>query len=269
LVGALEFREVVASLQHQAAGKSLDIFESPVTPYAGGHYHHRTLSTRSSRPHSFSSNRHRDEESSGDLTGSLQLERRPSPSTVVSPSIHEESRDEERQELEGEEYFSGSHGPAEADMPSIYRTPASPSDSGTEVELFTPPTKRQRVWKTIKQILRVLLPTLHHFRQQSALGKIASLVAAPAVMLLTVTLPVVVTRYEHSHRSVEKSADDGDSPLIEFEEEGVERVLIAEEEVEETLHELTFSKWLMAVQCVLGPLFCAEVLFRELFTSTA
>lgn len=79
-------------------------------------------------------------------------------------------------------------------------------------------------------------------------------------MLLTLTLPVVVTRYENSHRSVEKPFSDGDAQLVDFEEEGIERALIAEEEVEKDLHELIFSKWLMAVQCVLGPLFCAGVL---------
>jgi sodium/potassium/calcium exchanger 6 len=150
-------------------------------------------------------------------------------------------------------------------MPSIYRTPASASSVGSEEELFVPPTKPQRVWTSIKQILHTLFPTLHHFREQSVLGKIASLVAAPAIMLLTLTLPVVVTQYDNSNRSAEKPFMNGDGPLTEFEEEGVERVLIAEEEVQENMHELAFSKWLMAVQCIFGPLFCAGILFSGYF----
>lgn len=265
LVGALEFRDVVSSLQNQASGTSLNMFESPVTPYAGGHYHHRTLSTRSqSRPHSLHSSWHRDGENRIDMDGSLHLDhRRSAPSIIVSPGMPEDERSEPT-----DEYFTGPHGRnlegnEVTNIPTIYRTPASPSSSESEQQLFAPSTKRQRVWRAIKQVLHTLFPTLHHFRDQSVLGKIASLVAAPAVMLLTLTLPVVVMRYENSHSSVEKPYAGGEGQLVGFEEEGVERVLIAEEEVEEGLHDLVFSKWLMAVQCVLGPLFCAGVLFSE------
>ncbi|KAJ3573637.1 hypothetical protein NP233_g2304 [Leucocoprinus birnbaumii] len=268
LVGALEFRDVVASLKHQAARKSLDIFESPVTPYAGGHYHRdRTQSARTARsePHSLHTSWYRDEESNGNLAANLRLGRRTSrPSSVVSPiSQEEESRIQRRDEGEG--YFgrpSRDEDTMAASMPSIYRTPASPSETETEEEIFIPPSKRQRAWGAIKHVLHTLFPTLHHFRQQSILGKIASVFAAPAVMLLTVTLPVVVIRYDSSYQTAEKLLKDHDAQLVEFEEEGVERVLIAEEEVQENLHELSFNKWLTAVQCVLGPLFCAGVLFK-------
>jgi hypothetical protein len=56
-----------------------------------------------------------------------------------------------------------------------------------------------------------------------------------------------------------------ESPLIEFEEEGMERVLIAEEQVEEEMHHqpLEYNKWLLATQCIFGPLFCVVVLFSE------
>ena len=44
----------------------------------------------------------------------------------------------------------------------------------------------------------------------------------------------------------------------------MERALIAEEEVAEEMHAnpLEFNKWLMGVQCVLGPMFCVGVLFK-------
>ena len=87
-------------------------------------------------------------------------------------------------------------------------------------------------------------------------------------MVLTLTLPVVVTAYDDAGAAAEKhraraaggGAEGGEGRLIDFEEEGVERALIAEEEVEEEMHGLKFNKWLMAAQCILGPLFCAVVL---------
>lgn len=83
--------------------------------------------------------------------------------------------------------------------------------------------------------------------------------AAPAVLALTITLPVVVTPYDSPY--VHEKTVVPDSGLNSFEEEGIERALIAEEEVEEEIHELHYNKWLMAAQCALGPLFCVSVLF--------
>ena len=81
-------------------------------------------------------------------------------------------------------------------------------------------------------------------------------------MLLTLTLPVVVTPYESAHTPREKMLGS-DPNLIDFEEEGVERVLIAEEEVQEDMHGMGFNKWLTAAQCTFGPLFCVGVLFSK------
>lgn len=247
LVGALEFRDVVSSLQSQAAGTSLNIFESHVPPYAGGLYRHRSLGPFSlSRTNSMRS-QHGDEEDRY-VDGCLRLDdRRSAPSSATLVPEQNESR-----ELVDEPQESTSF----SNIPSIYRTSAE-----SEEQLFTPPTKRQRMWSTGKAILYTLFPTLHHLRDQSVLGKIVSVIAAPAVMVLTVTLPVVVIKYECHHQSMEKLRFGGDAPLVAFEEEGVERVLIAEEEVEENLHHIAFNKWLMATQCILGPLFCSAVLF--------
>lgn len=116
----------------------------------------------------------------------------------------------------------------------------------------------------IAHIGHVLFPTLHNFQQKTFVGKIAAVFAAPAVMVLTLTLPVVVTVYDIGGESQEKLFGD-QSRLIDFEEEGVERALIAEEEVQEEMHEMKFNKWLMAVQCALGPLWCIVVLFGTRF----
>jgi len=157
------------------------------------------------------------------------------------------------------------HAESRNDLPFIMRTPASPSltESNTEDEerLYAPPSKRQRVWTVLRQTFHTVFPTLSDFRQQSMLSMIAAVLAAPAVLCLTLTLPVVVTPYGKGSSSREKTVAGEDARLVEFEEEGQERVLIAEEEIEDNLHQLQFTRWLMAVQCICGPLFCVKVLF--------
>lgn len=260
LVGALEFRDVVSSLRKQAAATSLGIFESPVTPYAGGHYHTRISSTRSP----LASLRSSMDEAT--LNG-LRLGTRSHGGTI---SPHSMIRSEPRDFLssDADDYFSNpSHG--QQPVPTIFRTPASPamsaSDADSEEQLYTPQTKSQRVSAALLQTGHTLFPTLHNFQSQTIVMKIARLFAAPAVLFLTLTLPVVVTPYPNAHPAPEKLYD-GDARLVDFEEEGMERVLIAEEEVE-TMHELSFSKWLMAAQCVFGPLFCVKVLFGKAISS--
>jgi len=152
--------------------------------------------------------------------------------------------------------------PQNTSVPIISRTPASPTETDAESQHYTPPTTRQRVLHVLARACHILFPTLRCWNEKTLIGKVVSLFAAPAVMLLTLTLPVVVTPYSGSECEFEKSPG-ADARLIDFEEEGmeIERALIAEDEVEEELHELKFNKWLMAVQCALGPLFCAGVLF--------
>ncbi|KAJ3503447.1 hypothetical protein NLJ89_g8430 [Agrocybe chaxingu] len=264
IVGALEFRDVVAALKSEAAGTSLGMFETPVTPYAGGHYHsHRTPRTSRS-----SLNSSIDEET---LNG-LQLGERPNASL---PDRGRHDRDREQIDFlstEPGDYFNLHTSPSQQSIPSILRTPASPSatisDVDTEEQLFTPPTKRQRVWRALGSILHTLFPTFHEFGKQSFASQIACILAAPAVLCLTLTLPVVVTPYESTLGSREKSTNP-EARLVDFEEEGTERILIAEEEVEENLHELSFNKWLTATQCVLGPLFCVEVLFGKIYFASS
>jgi sodium/potassium/calcium exchanger 6 len=244
---------VVASLQSQAASSSLSMFESPVTPYAGGRYHMHPASRQRTPRSSINSN-----EETWDAA-LLPLDERPSqPRLIVTPAmgspIHEEPSHGD--------YLT--HSPTSTAVPSIFRTPASPtaSDGDTESQNYTPPTRRQRVLSVLSEITYTLLPSLHHFKNQSVLGQIASIFAAPAVMFLTLTLPVVVTPYRSSHTPHEKLQHE-DGRLVDFEEEGEARILIAEEEVLEDMHEMSFNKWLTAVQCALAPLFCVTVLFSS------
>ncbi|KAG2017912.1 hypothetical protein CC2G_007373 [Coprinopsis cinerea AmutBmut pab1-1] len=254
LIGALEFRDVVQSLRREASASSLGIFESPITPYAGGHYHSPYSTIRRGRRSSQSS---QGEET---LDG-VPLGERTRPTSPSIQSITPRPSSSRLHPTEtGGDYFAGAV-PTQNSVPSILRTPASPTNSESHEVLYVPPTKRQRILDVSWHIFHTLFPTLAHIREQSLLGRIASVFAAPAVFLLTVTLPVVVSRHEHGRAGIEKPAITlEEAPLIDFEEEAVERVLLAEDEVQEELHELTYKKWLMATQCVLGPLFCVIVL---------
>jgi len=258
ILGALEFREVVASLQKEAAGTSLNYFESPITPYAGGHYHvrnHPGVRSQSQTPRSSSS--------SIDETplNGLRLDDRLHPRSAQS--IREERQSAHFDALNDQ--FNTRQSYQLQIAPSIYRTPSSSSitvsDAESDEQLYTPLTKCQRIRAALGNAYHILFPTLHNFRQQGLLTQMACVLAAPAVLCLTVTLPVVVTPYNNSHSSYEKLY--ADARLVDFEEEGIERALIAEQEVEENIHELSFSKWLTAAQCVLGPLFCVQVLLGK------
>ncbi|KAI1797387.1 Sodium/calcium exchanger protein-domain-containing protein [Ganoderma leucocontextum] len=248
LIGALEFRRVVSSLQRDAASASLSRFESPLAPYSYRHHRHSLHS--GSRTPSRSPILHY-EHDPWDAALGVPLDERPAPPQIVEATFSETSH----------ERFG--HTP----IPSISHTPASPtssaeSDTESQTYVEVPPTRGQRIFRCIAHVGHILFPTLHDFWSKSFMGKIAAVLAAPAVLALTLTLPVVVTSYENPDASEKRLTAGGTSvsPLVDFEEEGVERALIAEEEVEEEMHELKFNKWLMAVQCCLGPLFCAVVL---------
>ncbi|KAI0775059.1 Sodium/calcium exchanger protein-domain-containing protein [Trametes elegans] len=244
LVGALEFRRVVSSLQKDSASSRLSVFESPLTPYAGSHYRraHSGSRTPLRTPHRQDQDLEQDP---WDAALGVPLDER-SPPAIVAPPLTEESQEADEN----------------APIPSIARTPASPiSEADTETQTIAPAPGKGRVSGTLANIGHILFPTLHNFKSKSFFGKIAAVFAAPAVMILTLTLPVVVTEYEDAKASEKRLASaEHEGRLVDFEEEGVERTLIAEEEVEEELHQIEFNKWLMAVQCCLGPLFCGVVM---------
>ncbi len=248
LVGALEFRRVVSSLQRDAAASTLSHFESPLTPYS--YRRARGTSSASRSPlRTPNSNLHNLERDPWDAALGVPLDER-SPPRIIAAPLHETPPD------------VGELAP----IPSIAHTPASPtapSETDAESQTYVADTPSARAMSVLAHVGHILFPTLHNFGTKSVLGKIAAVLAAPAVMALTVTLPVVVTSYQDPGASEKKyshSPGATESRLIDFEEEGVERTLIAEEEVEEGMHDLQFNKWLMAVQCCLGPLFCVAVL---------
>ncbi|KAI0368024.1 hypothetical protein BV20DRAFT_1023461 [Pilatotrama ljubarskyi] len=249
LVGALEFRRVVNSLQKDSASAHLSAFDSPLTPYAASH-HRRVRTTSGSRTPLRTPHRHGGDLEQDPWDAALGVPLSDcSPPIIVAPTITEEPQD------------VGERTP----LPSISHTPASPiSETDSESQTFVQPSRRERAWGTLAHVGHILFPTLHNFGSKSFLGKVAGVFAAPAVMMLTLTLPVVVTAYEDPAATEKRlSGSTTEGRLVDFEEEGVERALIAEDEVEGEMHEMTFNKWLLAVQCCLGPLFCAAVMLDD------
>jgi sodium/potassium/calcium exchanger 6 len=205
---------------------------------------------------------------SGSVSPTLML--RAQPAVVETPMPMSPGPADE--DVDATPIGSGAHEPGS--IPSIQRVPPTPEleqgfpraygddDDEEEVECSSSEeelvTTAGRVWRGLRRTADVFFPTL---------------LAAPAVLLLTLTLPVVVT--PHGAPGAPEKSPGGpiaslsvpapplvDGHLVDWEEEGVERALVAEEEVQEEMHDhLRFSKWLMVAQCVLGPLFVAAVLF--------
>lgn len=249
LVGALEFRSVISSLQQEAAGSTLETFEPLLTPYFGGHYHGFSRSRSRSRSSMHSGSMHTSDASSDvPLSDRSPLFTAPLPADDQGPPLPElppvlTDSDADRR------------------IPEIFHIPASPrSDTHSDVAHHVVATRRQSVYLALTHSSHILFPTMHEFKTKSLLGKVAAVFAAPAVFALTITLPVVVRPYDSFGDRYEKAPSTGNT-LTTFEEAGIERTLAAEEVVLGEMHELKFNKWLMAVQCVFGPLFCTAVLF--------
>lgn len=276
LLGALEFRQVVNSLARDSSVASLAAFESPLTPFAAGHYHRHTVAAPSSRlrGRSRSPGAIPEESDPWDAALGLPLSDRHREARSASPVLGD--READLNTLQGEGRLLAPLGGQiyKSPIPSIAIT--SPIDSTVSLPDTDdpPPTKpkgrRAKVIRVLAEMYHILFPTLHEFRSKVWYEKIAALFATPAVLALTVTLPVVITPYGSDSHPVEKgqaeettTAGGAEGRLVDFEEEGVERVLVAENEVEHEMHELHFNKWLMACQCVLGPIFCAMVLFSK------
>ena len=251
LVGALEFRSVISSLQQEATGTSLGVFEPSLSPYPGGHYHSfghsrsRSGTIRSASPHL--------SDGSSDV-----------PLSDRSPLPQASSRPTEGLGPSLPAPLIPIDSDAEPQIPQILHTPASPQFStNNDIAHHAPPTRRQRIRLVLAHALHILFPTLHQFHTKSLLGRVAGVFATPAVFLLTITLPVVVRPFDSLGSRHEKAPSVAHS-LSTIDEDDVDLTLIAEEEVLGEMHELQFNKWLVAVQCAFGPLFCAAVLFSTL-----
>ena len=252
LVGALEFRSVISSLQQDTAGYTLSAFEPPLTPYPGGHYHSYDFSRSRSR-----GSIHSGSAQTWDTSSDVPLDdRSPLPPATSLPP-------DDSDFCPAEASFNLIDSDPDPQIPEIFHTPASPHlDHSSDVAHHIVATHRQGVGLVLARACHILFPTLHGFHTRGLLGKAAAVLATPAVFALTITLPVVVEPYAGTGSRHEKASSINDT-LITVEGDGAERVLIAEEVVQE-VHGLRFNKWLMALQCTLGPLFCISVLFSTL-----
>lgn len=263
LVGALEFRDIVAGLQPHAASASLEQFETSSTPFAGGYYNRPSSRSRTPTSRGGAERDPWDDILSGhplsERTSPVQASHPPWPETPFTPSIIEPLEDGD--------------GRGSPTVPEIFRVPPTP-----RVQHATPtsPTsdnhpaglKRPRVKHALIRTFEILFPNLNGFFEKSTVVRLASLFAVPAVLALTLTLPVVATPYgdfaSENEQGPKMLTPPAERRLVDYDPEadGVERTIVAEDMVQEEMHDhLHFNKWLMAAQCVFGPLFCAKVVF--------
>lgn len=242
LVGALEFRSVISSLQQDAAGSALGNFEPHLASYIGGHYH----GIGHSRSRSHSGSMHTSDASSDvPLNDRSTLPQASHLAVDQGPSLPESP-------------LTLINSDTELRVPEISHTRASlRPDHSSDIALHEVATHRQTVRLALKRVCHILFPTMHEFKTRNLFGMVAAVFAAPAVFALTITLPVVVEPYDSLGDRYEKAP----STISIFEEDGIERTLVAEDVVLGEMHELRFNKWLMGVQCAFGPLFCTAVLF--------
>jgi solute carrier family 24 (sodium/potassium/calcium exchanger), member 6 len=237
LLSALEFRDVVASLQHQTTASSLAAFETPITPLGARPYRALPSRARISSP-------------------PLHV----STSTEVDLWDHTLGRQMHLAPLNGDSP-TGHHTPStDNTRPAVPTIPvhSPPSRASTFDEgLIVPPTRWQGMLHTLRQTSLVLFPHLHNFSNKSMTSILVAIFATPGVLALTITSPVVTTAYGEPH--VPRPDSTTEDRLVDFEEEGVERALVAEDELKE-LYDTQFNKWLTALQCALGPSLCVLLL---------
>ncbi|EJD49654.1 hypothetical protein AURDEDRAFT_122089 [Auricularia subglabra TFB-10046 SS5] len=306
LLGALEFRDVISSLRLQSNVSNLNVFDGPVSPYAGGRYGRSRALSRSGAS-SLTPTRHPTGDSAAvdpwDASLGLPLsERRSFDSDAPTPSQQ--------------------HSPVLSADPAPLQQPPKVAPAVPHIAITSPPSPtlvppqldaapakttlaaRRGRWYVAQRVYHTLFPSLQHFGAKSWLGKVAAVLSVPALLALTVTLPVVVTPDpheipQHVHLDMDMTAPNAErvleGRLVDIEEashegsgsggegehehengvggiadavahrleEGFQDILYAEEEVVEAMHGVQYSRWLMAAQCVLGPILCWLVLLSQ------
>ncbi|KAF9520833.1 hypothetical protein BS47DRAFT_1311298 [Hydnum rufescens UP504] len=220
LLGALEFRSVVTSLRRDSAAPILYAFESP-----------KQLRF---------------------CWGSL--------SSPIPPSTPADSSRRVQPLQYSPKQITARESPRS--LPSLEEALSSSSISAplnvdTGAQISTKRSKTGRVLKFAGQIAHVVFPTLHRLRTKNVLGIMASILAAPAVLLLTISLPVVISHVPDESKPQELLRE---GRLIDFEPSESEGAILYEAQ-EGTQDGLAFNKWLTATQLTLGPLFVVAVCF--------
>ncbi len=141
-------------------------------------------------------------------------------------------------------------------------------------------SRRKRMSRRIARIFHVLMPTLFHLREKKALSAIASILAAPAVFILTITLPVVVSFRHDKDDASFRGYEVCEEHLIDVESDNdptprAGTAMEAQSEPETANQEQNpsedsdkeaepgprINKYLTATQLILGPLWIVVVCF--------
>ncbi|KAH7341769.1 Sodium/calcium exchanger protein-domain-containing protein [Rhizoctonia solani] len=240
LLGALEFRTVVNSLHGSSTAGTLNVFDAPVSPYAAGHYNLSSVRRgAATAPPAMDTTDPEEQRDPWDAAFSLQLSERGGA---------------------GANNGGANNGAALAPAAEIHRA-KSPVPS---IHIFSPNSPVvQPQWKRIlRQVMHTLFPSLVDLPSRPWVWKIVAVCSAPAIFVLTLTLPVVVNDHESDLNSGEGAERPVTPLLIDYDESDVEdEMMQARMEAEEHVHDVHFNKWLTAVQCALSPVFCVSVLF--------
>lgn len=246
LLRAVEFRDVVNSLRSQSPTP----FTHTGDDYFGVLGHRRSISSPQEWPH-FSP--------AAGLGASVNV------ASSLTPTV-----------VDGRRRSASLHRPnshritpkpnLHLDIPQIALT--TPSGQAA-VPAETPLESRFRIRHHTRQVLWTLFPSLRSFRHKSVVGMFMAVVSVPAILALTLTLPVV----DESGREGAIALPEGESEPLTHPEIGEElhhlvagfspHSPLARFNEADTAEESCFSKELTAAQAFFGPVVCAALIFSE------
>ena len=103
-----------------------------------------------------------------------------------------------------------------------------------------------------------LFPTIHGFRNKSWPQRVLAIVAVPAVLVFTVTLPVVDTEADEQEDEFKFPR----SPSISVHPEDSPAMISLDPDSEDIIISRSWNRWLTGVQCIFAPLFLTYLFFR-------
>lgn len=262
LFGAMEFRNVLQRLETARASSATSI---PLEATRNSDFallssaeDHSAISQPDNRVRSLSLPAYTDSTTSA--TPTTDQERRVIPHVIIT-DVHNES-------YEPVGYDSSDY--ERATSPSLHRysdDPDSVHDSHASVEFLNSPqrvmfpgqngmgrikSKFAKIFSGWGDVITTVCPTLTGIREKSLINQIMCVITAPAIFLLTVTVPVIESE------AIEKEISSGTS-----EPQGLGLFLTPEK----TKVYIPITRWLIILQALLGPLFVAFSAFAEGGTS--
>jgi hypothetical protein len=115
-----------------------------------------------------------------------------------------------------------------------------------------------------------LFPTLIGFESKPWFHKVLSIIAIPAVICLTITLPVVDTESTEVEGEIRlPSGLISPGVLVSPGPDGSSEIIPLSPLDESILVARVWNRWLTGVQCIFAPLFMTFIFFRMLFSCTA